>query len=248
MRLSDNTHNLNVTSLSVFFTNNKSSSQCALLTSPATMCLCVGLSPLFPLLPLSFLLRLGSAPEIQEISLLLSLFSPIGCCHVLIIVFIYQQVQGTLMSQCKRHSRRLWSLCRARFTTCATRCHLSVHSLVQPHKGSGRGSRFSFSGASRDDVPCSRSANTAGHEDASRYGCLPSSASHGVAQNNGSRHGYVLWIKCQTSRLLPSMLSTLMTIVMSIWIPCWMLLPFLCRSEWIKVEPCCWQVLQCRSR
>jgi len=42
----------------------------SLLTSPVTMCLCVGLSSLFLHLPFSFLLRLGSQPEIQKFSLL----------------------------------------------------------------------------------------------------------------------------------------------------------------------------------
>jgi len=38
------------------------------LTSPITMCLCVGLSSLFSLLPFPSLLRLGSQPEIQQFS------------------------------------------------------------------------------------------------------------------------------------------------------------------------------------
>ena len=44
------------------------------------MCLCVGLSSLL-LLPFTFLLQLGSQPEIQEFSLSYSSFSPIGDCH-----------------------------------------------------------------------------------------------------------------------------------------------------------------------
>jgi len=49
-----------------------------------TTCLCVGLSPLFPVtvLPFPFLLRLGSAPEIQEFSLSSSSFSPLDDYHV----------------------------------------------------------------------------------------------------------------------------------------------------------------------
>jgi len=39
------------------------------LPSPVTMCLCVGLSSFFLLLPFYFLLQLGSQPEIQEFSL-----------------------------------------------------------------------------------------------------------------------------------------------------------------------------------
>ena len=41
----------------------------ARIPSLVTMCLCVGLSSLFLLLPFHFLLRLGSKPEIQELSL-----------------------------------------------------------------------------------------------------------------------------------------------------------------------------------
>jgi len=82
-----------------------------------------------------------------------------------------------------------------------TRCHLSVHSLAQPQIGSGRGSRGSGPGASRNGARCSRSADAAGHDDASRDGCLPSSASHGVAQNNGS--GHVLCAVGATSNIAP---------------------------------------------
>jgi len=46
----------------LFFTFVKS-------TSPVTMCLCVGLSSFFLLLPFYFLLRLGSQPEIQQFAL-----------------------------------------------------------------------------------------------------------------------------------------------------------------------------------
>jgi len=46
------------------------------------MCLCVGLSSLFLLLPFYFLLRLGSKSEIQEFSS----FSPFGGCHIINIL------------------------------------------------------------------------------------------------------------------------------------------------------------------
>ena len=44
-------------------------------------------------------------------------------------------------------------------------------------------------GVSRDDAPRSRSTNVAGRNDTSRDGSLLPSASHGVTQHTGSRHG-----------------------------------------------------------
>ena len=64
-----------------------------------------------------------------------------------------------------------------------------MHSLTYPHAEAGRGSRGRGPCASRDDAPCSRRANTAGHNGTSRDGGLPSSASHGVTQQSGSCHG-----------------------------------------------------------
>ena len=49
---------------------------------------------------------------------------------------------------------------------------------------------------------------------------------------------YVLWVQHQISRLLPWMLSICMSIVMSLWILCWMLPPSCC-SGWVTVESCC---------
>jgi len=74
------------------------------------------------------------------------------------------------------------SVGRAVAFACGTCCHLSVHSLAQPHAEEGHGSRGRGPGASRDDAPHSRSANEAGHNNIPRDGGPPSSASHGVAQ------------------------------------------------------------------
>jgi len=46
------------------------------LTSPVTMCLCVGLSSFFLLLPFYFLLRLGSQPEIQKVFIIVIIIFP----------------------------------------------------------------------------------------------------------------------------------------------------------------------------
>jgi len=52
------------------------------------MCLCVGLSSLSPLLFFLFLLRLGSALEIQEFSASQSSFFPIGGFHIINVLFL----------------------------------------------------------------------------------------------------------------------------------------------------------------
>ena len=89
------------------------------------------------------------------------------------------------------------SVCWAVAFAWGTRCHLSVHSLAQ------RYARTTCWWSFRDNEPCSRSDNAAGHHKTSRDGGQPSSASHGVVQhtstmallpmvspsNNGSRHG-----------------------------------------------------------
>jgi len=81
------------------------------------------------------------------------------------------------------------SVCRTVAFVCGTRRRLSVHSLAQPYAEVGRGPRGSGPGASRDNAPRSRSDNVAGHHKTSSDGGPPSSAFHGVAQHNGSRHG-----------------------------------------------------------
>jgi len=54
------------------------------------MCLCVGLLSLFLLLPFSFILPLGSQPEIQEFPLSQSSFSPLGGYHAINILSLFQ--------------------------------------------------------------------------------------------------------------------------------------------------------------